>query len=140
MPSEWLPHFLPSDSEAIDYLGRQVQLIMTAYENVARGLMENRESFGNATLEAIQRDSGKKPLIDWKRGFVRGMALGPDEWNILLYAVPVEVIAPLARIDELREHPDKRGLLDDEAVREHLGRSLGVMTVQLWEAYRRIET
>ena len=58
MPTEWLPYFLPPDSEAIDDLGARVQLIMEAYDNVARELMENRENFGDATLDAIRRDGG----------------------------------------------------------------------------------
>ena len=137
MPTKWLDRFLALDHETIEELNAGAQLVMDACNEVADQLLRRRERFGEATLEIAKRDAAGHALIDWHRGFLDAMDFNPDEWTTLLSSFKrKDILAPLAMISQCSEDPSKRGWLADQTLRENVGRSLGVMTARLWEAYR----
>ncbi len=137
MPINWLQRFLSPEHESIDKLNSSAQRVMNAYNEIADRLLRERERFGEMTLEIARRDTRGIALIEWQRGFLDAMDLSPDEWRTFLSRLPRnDILQPLALISQCAEEPSKRDWLADMDLRENLGRSLGVMTVRLWEGYR----
>lgn len=137
MPTRWLQRFLSPEHESIEELNACAQRVMNAYNNVADQLSRQRERFGDTTLEIARCDARGDALVDWQRGFLDAMDLNPDEWATFLSSLKLKgLLAPLAMISQFSEEPSKRDWLTDQGLRENIGRSLGIMTVRLWEAYR----
>ena len=137
MPTKWLQHFLPPQHESIEDLNACAQRAMHAYNEISDQLSRQRERFGDATLAIAVGDARGNGILDWKRGFVDAMGLNPDEWTTFLSTLTLEdLLAPLAIIAQISEDTSKRDWLTDQGLRENIGRSLGIMTVRLWEAYR----
>lgn len=137
MPTAWLPRFLAAEIESLDELNKDAQSVMGAYNKVADSLLGRREQFGNEMLAIARRDADGSALIDWHRGFLDAMSLNPDQWKLLLSRFGRDdILQPLAMMSEFSEDPDKRSWLREQSLREDTGRSLGVMTARLWEAYR----
>jgi len=137
MPTRWLQRFLSPELESIEQLNTSAQGAMNVCNEVADQLLRQRERFGEATLEIARQDAKGSGLVDWQRGFVDAMDLSPDEWETFLSSLSRnDLLSPLAMISQFSADPNRREWLADQNLRENLGRSLGVMTVRLWEAYR----
>ncbi len=137
MPTRWLQRFLSPKHASVEALNANSQRVMNAYNEVAEQLLQRRHRFGDATLEIARRDAQGNTLVDWHLGFLDAMDLSPDEWTALLSSFKrKDILSPLAMISQCSEDPSKRGWLRDQTLRENIGRSLGVMTARLWEAYR----
>ena len=109
---------------------------MSAYNEIADALLRRREIFGEATLAIMEGDAHGDALVDWQRGFLDAMELSPNEWMSFLSRQPKDILQPLAVISQCSEDPSKRDWLEDRDLRENFGRSLGIMTARLWEAFR----
>ncbi|HLI94544.1 MAG TPA: UPF0149 family protein [Candidatus Baltobacteraceae bacterium] len=137
MPTRWLQRFLNAEHDSIDDLNASTRAVMTAYNKVADHLLAQREQFGNETLAIAREDADGTALVDWHRGFLDAMDLSPDEWTKFLSRFErKDILSPLALISQCSEDLSKREWLADRSLRENIGRSLGVMTARLWEAYR----
>lgn len=136
MPTYWLQRFISTEHESTDDLNANAQCVMSAYNEVADALLRRRELFGEATLAIVAEDAHGDALVDWQRGFLDAMELSPDEWMSFLSRQPKDILQPLAVISQCSEDPSKRDWLEDRALRGNLGRSLGIMTARLWEAFR----
>jgi uncharacterized protein len=137
MPTSWLQRFISTEHESLEELNASAQRVMNAYNEVADRLLREREWFGEMTLEIARRDVRGNALIEWQRGFLEAMELDPDGWRTFLSRIAgKDLLQPLAIISQCAAQPSKRDWLADQDLRENLGRSIGVMTVRLWEAYR----
>jgi yecA family protein len=137
MPVNWLQRFLSPEHESIETLNANAQRVMNAYNEIADRLLQERERFGEVTLAIARRDVRGHALIEWQRGFLEAMELDPDGWGTFLSRIAgKDLLQPLAVISQFAAQPSKRDWLADQDLRENLGRSIGVMTVRLWEAYR----
>ena len=136
MPTRWLQHFISKDHESIEDLNASAQRAMSAYNDIAVALLRRRERFGEATLAVAARDAHGEALVDWQQGFLDAMGLSPDEWMSFLSKQRRDILQPLATIAQCCEDPSKRDWLADRGLRGNLGRSLGIMTARLWEAFR----
>ena len=136
-PTRWLQRFLSPELESIAQLNACAQSVMTACNAVSDRLLNQRGRFDDATLEIARRDSKGGGLVEWQRGFVDAMDLCPEEWKTFLSSLSRDdLLSPLAMISQFSADPIKRAWLADQSLRENLGRSLGVMTARLWEAFR----
>ncbi|HEY6486858.1 MAG TPA: UPF0149 family protein [Candidatus Cybelea sp.] len=136
-PANWLPRFLSPEHASIEELNASAQRVMNAYNEIANRLLEERERFGETMLAIARRDARGHALIEWQRGFLEAIELDPDGWGTFLSRIAgKDLLQPLAVISQCAAVPSKREWLADQDLRENLGRSLGVMTVRLWEAYR----
>lgn len=137
MPMRWLPLFLPQEHESIDELNAAAARVFTSYNHIADLLATERHRFGDATLEIARRDATGHALVEWQQGFFDAMDINPDEWQAFLSSLPrKDLLSPLAMISQFAEDPRRREWLADQDLRENLARSVAVMTVRLWEAYR----
>ena len=136
-PTKWLQRFLTAEHDSIGELNASARAVMTAYNKVADHLLGQREQFGSETLAIAREDAEGTALVDWHRGFLDAMDLSPDEWTKLLSLFEgKDILSPLALISQCSEDLSKRAWLADPSLRENIGKSLGVMTARLWEAYR----
>ena len=137
MPGVWLQRFLPSGLGSSVELDAHVQRVMAAHNQVANVLMQQREQFGDATLELARIDVRGGLLADWAHGFADAMDLRPDEWRGFLDGLErKDLLQPLAAIIQLWEDPNHREWIADRELREGLARAIGIMTVRIWEMYR----
>ncbi len=64
------------------------------------------------------------------------MDLSPEEWKLFLCSLSRnDLLSPLTMISQFSADPNRREWLADQSLLDNLGRSLGVMTARLWEAY-----
>ncbi|HEY1682820.1 MAG TPA: YecA family protein [Candidatus Tumulicola sp.] len=139
MPSAWLPRFLSVKSQSLEALNAAAQIVMSAHNEVAQQLLEQRDSFDEVTLRLATSDETDDELINWQQGFCQAMDLNPDGWNEFLNDPSrKELLAPLGIIAQLSSDPKRREWLADKALRESIGRSVGIMTVRIWESYRNV--
>ncbi len=137
IPGIWLQRFLPSGLGSPDELNARVQRVMAAHNQVAHVLMQQREQFGDVTLELARLDVRGGLLADWAHGFADALELSPEDWRGFLDGIDrKDLLQPLATIIQLWEDPNKREWLADRELREGLGRAVGIMTVRIWEMYR----
>jgi len=137
MPSRWLPRFVQPEHESMGTFESSLRHVMAVYNDMADGLLQTPERFEAETLAIARRDARGDALIEWHRGFFEAMELSPEAWGNLLSLVAVkDLLQPLAIISQCEADPSKRDWLADKTLREDLGRSLGVMTVRLWDVCR----
>lgn len=138
MPTRWLERFIFATHESTEELKASAQRVMSVYNEIADRLSQQRERFADGTLQVARRDTNGNALVEWQQGFLDAMDLNPDEWTTLLSSVPRrDILSPLATIHQFARDASKREWLADRDLRENLGHSLGVMTIRLWEAYRK---
>lgn len=138
MPTKWLERFISTTHESTEELNTSAQRVMSIYNEIADRLSQQRERFAVETLQIARRDANGNTLVEWQQGFIDAMDLNPGEWTTLLSSFPrKDILSPLAAIHQFARDHRKREWLADRDLQENLGRSLGVMTVRLWEAYRK---
>lgn len=138
MPTKWLERFISTTHESTEELNASAQRVMSVYNEIADRLSQQRERFADGTLQIARRDANGNALVEWQQGFLDALDLNPNEWTALLSSFPrKDILSPLATIHQFAGDPGKREWLADRDLRENLGHSLGVMTVRLWEAYRK---
>jgi yecA family protein len=136
MPTKWLQRFMAEQYESIEDMNATMERVMTVYNKVADQLHVRPDDFVESTLAIAKNDTSGTMLVDWQRGFVAAIELSPAEWGSVHAEHPLtDLMAPIAMIAQMSETPSKRGWLTDQKLRENLGRSLGIMTVRLWELW-----
>lgn len=137
MPSEFLPRFV-SGKAGVSALKADTGLVLRRFNAVADLLQRHPKEFIDALVAFGRADNRGDVLADWFRGFRDAMELRRDEWRSLEDdPATSELLAPVSTIGEILENSEQRDTLENEAVRESLGRVLGTMTVRVAEVFRK---
>jgi len=92
MPSEWLPIvFGDVEWQTPEDLQTGLAIAMRAYNSVAHELLTNPETFAILMELGDDGDGALELAAGWCCGFVRGMAMRPDDWPPLMHLEPIGV-------------------------------------------------
>ncbi len=79
-PMEWLGLLIDVESgQSPDDLNDATAVVMAAYNGVAARLLDHKDAFIEDVLEICSANDDGEPIVDWYRGFTRGMSLRPAE-------------------------------------------------------------
>lgn len=142
MPSEWLPIVL-GDSQrelsSLDQVRSASGLMMAMYNAVAHELHTNQDDFAILIDRIGDGDDAPECANDWCRGYVRGMALRPEEWQPLLTAPEVRTLLHVIVAIGLRDKDDPlaEALATDAQLYAKALDALAPAAVHLYENWRR---
>jgi uncharacterized protein len=142
MPSEWLTVVLgdgqcewPNLDEAKAALG----ITMAMYNSVAQALHTSRDDFAVLIERIGDGDDAADFANEWCRGYVRGVALRPKEWQHVLASpgvrTPMHVIVAMGSRD--KDDPLAQVLANDPKLYAQVLDALAPAAVSIYENWRR---
>lgn len=139
-PMEWLGLLIEVESgQSPDDLNDATAVVMEEYNGVASRLLEGKDAFIEDVAEICGTSDDGEAIVDWYRGFTRGMSLRAGEWKKLIERDDGNrLVQPLAFIEEVINTPGKRDWLANAELRAGLPLALGIMAVRLWERTRAV--
>ena len=138
MPTEWLEAWVGVTSHAsINALNAQVGGVLSAYNEIASELHERPDDFIERVASLCVEGTRGEAMVDWYHGYLAAIALRPAEWKALIDDPATgDLFAPLSALQEIVNLPSKREWLADKELRGNLARSLGILSVRVWELWR----
>jgi len=136
MPSEWLPVVVGENRRGWSSLAEMrsaLDITMAVFNAVAQELSAAPGGFA-VSIERVGEGADKDFAEHWCRGYLRGMALRPDDW-LPLVADP-EVRGPLGLIVVTGLHDQGERLVQPLAGADMQG-ALAYAAVQIYEYWRR---